>query len=175
MCDHITAAALNAVIAVFVRPVLLVEAGVEVSKATVKAGRHIRLGIKNERFDEGGCMIAALLQDLRERGKKAGQRVAEIGHRMKLGIGARKNRRVRNRRERRLRIGAFKNDSLASKNIEIGRDPALRTEKAHAVGAGSIDGHQDDVRGLRPGKAGDEKDEKEEGTPHKNKKGVYQR
>src|SRR5438094_4849982 len=133
VCDDITGAALDTVIAVFVRPVLLVESGVEVSKAAVKAGRHIGLRIENERSDEGGCMIAALLQDLRDRGKKAGQRVAEIGHRMKLGIGARKNRRVRNRRERRLRIGAFKNDSLASKSIEIGRDPALRTEKAHAV------------------------------------------
>ena len=175
MCDHITGPTLDTVIAVFLRPVLLVKSGVEVAKATVKAGRHIGLRIENERSDEGGCMIAALLQDLRDRGKKAGQRVAEIGHRMKLGIGARKNRRVRNRRERRLGIGAFKDDPLPSKSIEVGRDPALRAEKSHAVGTGGIDGHQDDVRGLRPGKAGDEKDEKEEGTPHKNKKGVYQR
>src|SRR5207245_3978757 len=152
MCDHITGPTLDTVIAVFLRPVLLVESGVEVSKAAVKAGRHIGLRIENERSDEGGCMIAALLQDLRDRGKKAGQRVAEIGHRMKLGIGARKNRRVRNRRERRLRIGAFKNDSLPSKSNEIGRDPALRTEKARAAGAGGADGDQDEVRRLSPGK-----------------------
>ena len=101
--------------------------------------------------------------------------MAEIGHRMKLGIGARKNRRVRNRRERRLGIGVFKDDSLPSKSIETGRNPTPRAEKSHAVSAGGIDGDQDDVRSLSPRNAGDEKDEKEEGTPHKNKKGVYQR
>ena len=67
VCDDITGAALDTVIAVFVRPVLLVESGVEVSKAAVEARRHVGLRIENERSDEGGSVIAGFLQDLWDR------------------------------------------------------------------------------------------------------------
>src|SRR5437899_12850348 len=120
MCDHIAGPTLDTVIAVFLRHVLLVKAGVEVAKATVKAGRHIRLGIKNQRTDEGGCMVAALLQDLRDRGQKAGQRMAEVRHGVELRVGACKDGCMRNRRERRLGIGVLKDDSLPSMSIETG-------------------------------------------------------
>src|SRR5437667_423676 len=52
VCDHITGATLNAVISVFSRTVFLVEARVEIVESTIKARRHVRLGIKDQRRSE---------------------------------------------------------------------------------------------------------------------------
>ena len=77
--------------------------------------------------------------------------MAEIGDGVELRISSRKDRRVRNRRQRRLGIRLFENNSLAGQGVEIGRNPALGTEETHPVGARRIHSDEDDVGGFPPG------------------------
>ena len=93
-------------------------------------------------------MVSALLQDLWDRRQETRQRVAEISHGVELRICSRKDGGMRNRRQRGLRIGAFKYDSLACDHIEIGRYPTGATQKAHVVSAGGIDRDENNVGGF---------------------------
>ena len=53
-----------------------------------------------------------------------------------------KNGRVRNNAGRRLGVGMLEDDAFPGETIEVGRKRALGAEKAHAVGAGGIEGDQ---------------------------------
>src|SRR6266404_5156598 len=84
-----------------------------------------------------------------------------------------------------VRISMSERDAVLRQGIEIRREPALRAEKSHAVGAGGIEGDEDDVGAGSDGKAGrwiggnsrtDANNYRNQppGEPHK-KKGVYHR
>src|SRR5438552_2318917 len=145
MCNYITRAAFNAVIAVFSRAMLLMKAGVEVIEAAIEPGCHIRFGIEDHGSDKCSGMVATLLQDLGQKREQARQRVAEVCDRVKLWIGAGENGRVRNRRKRGLRVGAFEHNSLTRDHVQIRRNSAFAAQEAHAVSASCVNRDKNDV------------------------------
>ena len=76
--------------------------------------------------------------------------MTEIGDGVKLGICAGKNRRVGNRRQRRLGIGLLEHDSLPGQRVQIRGKTLLAAQETHAIGAGGVHGDEDDVGSFRP-------------------------
>ena len=70
---------------------------------------------------------------------------------VELGISAGENGCVRGGSERKLRIGAGENGRLAGESIQIWSQAAVGAEKAHAVGAGGVEGDEENVRRMRGG------------------------
>src|ERR1700674_1613560 len=99
---YVAATTLNGIVTAVVAITLDMEASVEKTKAAIETWRHACVGIKNERANECGGVIAALLQDIRQVRQQCREGAAEIGHRMKLWVRPSKNCGVRNWRQRRL-------------------------------------------------------------------------
>src|SRR6266404_4627165 len=106
---HIAGTTLDGIVTALVAITLDAEASIEETEAAIEAGRHACVGIKNERANECGGMVATLLEDIRQVRQQRRQRVAEIGDCMKLWVRPGKYCGVRNRRQGRLGISPFKN------------------------------------------------------------------
>ncbi len=152
------------------------KAGVEEIEAAVESRRHVGFGVQDQRTDESRGAVTALVQDLRHERQQRRQGMAEIGDGVKLGIRPGKDRGMGNRRQRRLGIGFFKHDTLAGQGVQIRRKTLLAAQETHAVRAGGVHGDEDDVWSFRPderARTQHDQQEKQEGTAHKGKKGVY--
>ena len=80
------------------------------------------------------------------------QRHLKISHLVILRIGAGKNGGMRWRSQWNLGIGSGENYGLKSECIEIRRQPALRSQKAHAISTHRIEGNQNDIRRIPRGR-----------------------
>ncbi len=92
--DNLSATAFDRDVSVFAGMSLGTEAGIEEIEAAIEARSHAGVGIEDERSDECGSVITALLQNFRKIGKQRGERMAEIGDGVKLRIGSGENCRV---------------------------------------------------------------------------------
>ena len=92
--DHISRTPFDGIVASLTGTAFLMKSGVEIVESAVKTGRHVGFGIQDERTDECGCVISALLQDFRYRRQKTRQRMSKICDGVKLGISAREDRRM---------------------------------------------------------------------------------
>src|SRR5438105_13189711 len=113
--------------------------GVEKIKTAIKARGHVGLGIQDERADESGGVIPALVQYLRHERQQGGQGMAEVGDRVKLGIGASKDGGVRDGRDGSMRAGFFEHDALLAKTVTLRPQVPLRAETVHPPATGDAD------------------------------------
>ena len=143
----LVAAPLDALVAILAR-LTQMESRVVRVEAAIESGRGARARIENERSDERGGAIAGAAQDVRQVRDARGERRAEVADVMERRIGAGENRRVRDRRDRGLRVRAREDDRLAREPVERGCQPARGSQEAHAIGARRVERDQKDV-GLR--------------------------
>ena len=131
---HLLAAPLDSLIPIVSGPTQP-KAGVVHIEASIEAGRGAVARIENQRSDERCRPIAGVAQQRREIRHRCGQRRSEVVHVMKRREGTRQDRRVRDRRDRRLSVGVREHDSRPRERVERRRQPARRPEKSHPVGA----------------------------------------
>ena len=143
--DDIVCATLDRGIAIFTRPLQPESCVVDV-EAAIETGRRAAFRVENQRSDERAGPVAVVAQELRQVRNRRGQRCAEIVHAVARRKRARQQRRVRHRRHGRLRERAGEDDAVARQQVEVRRQPARRTEKAHAVRARRVERDQQDVR-----------------------------
>ena len=120
------------------------EAGVVEAEPAIEAGGEAVAGVEGDGCDEGGGAVSLGVEQVRQVGKRWGESGTELGDLMGLRIGAGQQRGVRNHGQRGLGIGALEGQRLFGEGIEGGRF-RVSAEKAHAIGAGGIEGDEDDV------------------------------
>src|SRR6185369_2970869 len=112
----------------------------------IKPRRRATQRIKYKRGDEGGRVIPALAQNVGRVGQFVRKRNSEIDHMIELRVSPRKNRGMRSCGQRDVRVGMRKHRRLTGQCIQIWRQPALPSEKAHAIGASSVQGYKNEDR-----------------------------
>jgi hypothetical protein len=149
-CHHLLGPALHRGV-----PVLPAALGAESAvvglEAAVEARGQPGAGIEDERADEGGGVVPAGGEPLREPGHGSREGNAEVVHAMGLRIGAAQDRRVRDRGDRRLGIGLLEDGALAGQRIELRGQATRRAQEPHAIGARGVEGDEDDVRTVGSG------------------------
>ena len=134
----------SALVAVFAG-LRIVKFGIVNVKPAVEARRRISNRIENHGPDKRRRVIALLVKEVGKIRKIWPERRAEVLNVIELRIGSSEQRGVGRGRQRDLRIGTRKNHAVLGQGIEIGSQAPSRSQKTHAVGAGCVEGDQNDV------------------------------
>src|SRR5581483_19080 len=100
------------------------EASIVFRESTIKTRRKAILGIQFNRSHKRSRAIALSTQDIGNHGHGCRQRPSELGSLVRLRVGSRQNRGVRNDGERRLRVGLLKHQALTRHGVEAWRSLA---------------------------------------------------
>ena len=144
MIHHIARAPLDRLVAIHAMPPQ-VEAGIIDFEAAIEPRRRPIQRIKNQRSDKSAGVIPLRTQEIRQVRKPRRERDAKVVDPVELRVSPRKDRRMRCGGDGNVGVGTRESYTLAGHRVEIRSQPALRTEEAHAVGAGGIERDEDDV------------------------------
>ena len=117
---------------------------VEIESA-IQTGRQ-GLAVENDRADECGGVIAALLQQLRQSGMRRSQRHGKIGDAMRAGQQSGQNAGMRSIGDRAGSEGLGKANAVFCQAVERRRLNGFVAVAVNVVGAQGVDGDQENVR-----------------------------
>ena len=122
------------------------EAGVVDVEAAIEARRRSDLRIQDERADERGRVITLPAQQVGQVRHGGRERRPEVGDAMEEWIRAAEDRRMRDGRDRCLRVGPREDRRRPRQRVERRRQPARRSEEPHPIRAGRVERDQQDAR-----------------------------